>query len=353
MSPPDTSPIRPEEAFDEIAVASYLGRHLSDLVCGKTVTFDQFPGGKANLTYRAVADGVELVLRRAPLGEVARGGHDMQREFRVLSRLWQEYPLAPRAFHYCADPAVMGKPFFVMERRHGHVPRDSWPASWPEDSTLLRSTAARSLVAAVGDLHRIDPAAVGLGDFGHPDGFVERQLAGWAQRWEAARTRDVADMDLALALLSSDVPLPQAACVLHNDFKLDNTMLGDDGHLVAVFDWDMSTTGDPLVDIGTMLAYWAEPGAATYPILGGSEAVTPASYLSRDDLLQQYATATGFELSRIRFYEGLALYRITVIIEQIYARYAAGQTTDHRFSAFEPLPPMLARAAVDVLSGPS
>jgi aminoglycoside phosphotransferase (APT) family kinase protein len=350
MRLPDTAPIRPEERFDEKVVASYLRNHVPELVRDNAIVFDQFPGGKANLTYRAKAGETELVLRRAPLGQVASGGHDMEREFRVLSGLWREYPLAPRAFHFCGDSDVMGKPFFVMERRYGHVPRDSWPATWPEDDLSLPLAAARSLVASLGDLHLIDPRDVGLGHFGHPDGFVERQVAGWARRWDAARTREVPEMERAAGLLQRRLPRPQGASVLHNDFKLDNTMLGDDGQVVAVFDWDMSTRGDPLVDVGTMLAYWAESGAPTYPILGGKRAVTPAPFLSREDLLEQYASATGFDVSDIRFYEGLALYRITVIIEQIYARFAAGQTTDLRFAAFESLVPILAVAALDVLA---
>ena len=351
MNTEDTAPIRPEEQFDESAVSAYLRQHVPDLVGDGPIAYDQFPGGKANLTYRAVTENAELVLRRAPLGEVAKGGHDMAREFRVLSQLWQEFPLAPRAFHFCPDPAVMGKPFFVMERRRGHVPRDSWPPSWPPGDTSLRERAARGLVSALADLHRVHSADVGLGDLGHPEGFVGRQLVGWARRWESAKTRDLPDMEKAARLLSEQVPIPQTVSLLHNDFKLDNTMLGDRGELIAVFDWDMATGGDPLVDVGTMLAYWAAPDDPTYAILGGEQAVTPAPFLSRAALLDHYESSTGFDLSAIRFYEGLALYRITVIIEQIYARYAAGQTSDRRFAAFEPLAPVLAAETLRILTG--
>ena len=344
----DTAPIRDEERFDEGAVAEYLRAQLPDLIGDADIVFDQFPGGKANLTYRAVAGDVELVLRRAPLGEVARGGHDMSREYRVLSRLWKAYPPAPRAYHFCSDPAVMGKPFFAMERRHGYVIRDRWPDSWPAGDASLRRRAARNLVGALARLHRVDPRSVGLEEFGHPDGFVMRQVDGWSRRWEAARTRDVPEMEAAAAILRVGVPLPQAATILHNDYKQDNTMVSRSGEIVAVFDWDMATRGDPLVDLGTLLAYWTDPEGSTYPVFGDN-AVTLAPYLTRAEVIAEYGEISGFDVSRIRYYEGLALYRIAVIIEQIHARYTAGQTTDARFAALAPLAPILARASLEVL----
>jgi aminoglycoside phosphotransferase (APT) family kinase protein len=346
--PGDTAPIRRDERFDEARVADHLRRHLPELVGDEQIAFDQFPGGAANLTYRATAGAHELVLRRAPLGEVARGGHDMAREYRVLSRLWRAYPEAPRAFHFCEDPDVMGKPFFVMERRHGWVIRNAWPPTFGSRNDVRRALAV-NLVGALADLHRVDPAAVDLGDLGRPDGFVARQVDGWQRRWEAAKTRHVPDMETAVVLLREGIPEAQTAVILHNDFKLDNTMVGDRGEVVAVFDWDMATRGDPLVDLGTLLAYWVDAEGPTYPVFG-ARAVTLAEHLSKAEIVEQYAKATGFDVSRIRFYEGLALYRIAVIIEQIYARYVAGQTKDERFARFEPLAPTLAAAACEVLT---
>lgn len=345
----DTAPIRPEERFDEDRVASHLRRELPELFGDGQIEFDQFPGGAANLTYRAVAaDGSEFVLRRAPLGEVAKAGHDMEREYAVLSRLWRRYPLAPRAFHFCSDPGVMGKPFFVMERRHGHVVRDEWPPSIAGDEARQR-VVAESLVDALADLHAIAPSDVDLGTLGRPDGFVQRQIDGWTRRWDAAKTREVPDMVRVSELLSRDLPEPQAAVILHNDYKLDNTMVDGSGQLVAVFDWDMATLGDPLVDVGTLLAYWAQPDDPTYPVFG-SNAVAIGTVLPKPDVRTRYAERSGLDLDRISYYEGLALFRIAVIIEQIYARYVAGQTSDERFAAFEPLAPLLARAALTRLT---
>lgn len=345
----DTAPIRPEEAFDEDAVAAYLTHHLPDLFGSGQIAFDQFPGGAANLTYRAVAEsGDEYVLRRAPLGDLAEGGHDMEREYRVLSNIWRSYPLAPRAFHYCDVPDVMGKPFFVMERRHGHVIRREWPRELSSPDAKVK--VAESLVDGLADLHLVDPKEAGVADLGHPEGFVERQIAGWTRRWAAAATREVPDMEVVARLLGSSVPGPERTTILHNDYKLDNTMVGGDGSLVAVFDWDMATRGDPLVDVGTLLAYWAQASDPTYPVFG-AQAVAIGEVMSKTGVRDRYSQRTGLDLSGIAYFEALALFRIAVIIEQIYARFVAGQTSDERFAAFEPLAPILAAASRSLLEG--
>jgi aminoglycoside phosphotransferase (APT) family kinase protein len=345
----DTAPIRPEERFDEQRVAAYLGEQLSDLFGPGPIEFAQFPGGAANLTYLARSPQAEFVLRRAPLGGVAKGSHDMEREHRVLSRLWAVYPPAPRAHHYCADPDVMGKPFFVMDRRIGHVIRSEWPSAIADDPTGRRRVA-EGLIDGLARLHLVDPDDADLGDLGRPDAFVERQIAGWSDRWDIAKTREVPDMERARHLLAGAVPKPQTVTILHNDYKLDNTMVDDRGDLVAVFDWDMATRGDPLVDLGTLLAYWPDPGSPTFPIFG-ARSVALAPDLSKGGALERYRRATGFDLGTVLYYEGLALFRIAVIIEQILARYVAGQTSDTRFAAFEPIPPLLAAAAVKTLGG--
>ncbi len=343
----DTAPIRPDERFDEERVAAYLHEHLADLIGGEPILFDQFPGGAANLTYRARAGRTELVLRRAPHGPVASGGHDMEREHRVLSKLWQAYPKAPRSFHFCADPEVMGKPFLVMERRRGWVVRAEWPL--PLRDPAVQRKLAESLVAALAELHLVDAAAVGLSDLGRPEGFVLRQVEGWSRRWRAAKTRDVPDMEAAAVALAEGIPDPGATSLLHNDYKLDNTMSSDSGCVVAVLDWDMATQGDSLVDLGTLLAYWPDASAPTFPIFGEfSVALSPV--MAKSEVVERYAAATGFDVSRISFYEGLALFRIAVIIEQIYARYVRGQTADDRFARFAPIAPVLAHAALEVLS---
>ncbi len=346
----DTAPIRDDERFDERRVASYLRTHLPELVGVDPIVFDQFPGGAANLTYRAVAGDRELVLRRAPHGPVAERGHDMEREHYVLSRLWKAYPKAPRSYHFCPDAEVLGKPFFVMERRRGWVIRNQWPQRYVDDDAL-KTRLAGALVDGLAELHRVDTRDVGLGDLGRPDGFVERQVAGWTRRWHAAKTREVPAMDMASMALVSNPPRPGPTTILHNDYKLDNTMADADGALVAVFDWDMATRGDALVDLGTLLAYWPDPEAATFQIFG-EQGVMLAPYLAKSDVVDRYAAATGHDVSDFSYYEGLALFRIAVIVEQIYHRYIKGQTADDRFARFEPIAPILAEAACERLARP-
>jgi aminoglycoside phosphotransferase (APT) family kinase protein len=242
----------------------------------------------------------------------------------------------------------MGKPFFVMERRQGHVVRDAWPAAFGEGAAARRRTA-ESLVETLARLHRIDPADVGLSDLGRPEGFVSRQVEGWAARWEDAKTRDVPDVGPVLDALRGGVPEPQASVVLHNDYKLDNTMLDDDGEVVAVFDWDMATLGDPLVDLATLVGYWADASDPTYLVFA-ERAVTLTPYMTKDEVVARYAAAAGFRLDDFEYYLGLAYFRIAVIIEQIFARYARGQTTDARFARYEALAPLLVAAARRVLA---
>ena len=235
-----------------------------------------------------------------------------------------------------------------MVRRHGSVIRSEWPREFAEDSDRQR-IVAESLVDALCSLHTVDPGAVDLADLGRPEGFVERQIEGWTRRWDAATTRPVADMERAARLLRQDVPTPQRSTILHNDFKLDNTMVGANGELVAVFDWDMATLGDPLVDIGTLLAYWAQPDDPTYLVFGVN-AVAIGDVMAKAEVRERYAERTGFDIGRISYYEGLALFRIAVIIEQIYARYVSGATADERFAAFEPIAPLLAASACELLA---
>jgi len=342
----DTGPIRSEERFDEDLVADYLRSVIPEFGSATPIEFSQFQGGHANLTYVVRGGDLELVLRRPPLGEVAPSSHDMAREHRVLAALHQAYPLAPQAFHYCEDPSIMGKPFFVMERRTGTVIRRSWPERLSDDGATRR-VVGESFVDAVAALHGVDYEGLGLDDLGRPNGFVERQVTGWTERWGKARHEDVPGMDDLAAALTEKIPSPQRVSLIHNDFKLDNTMVDDDGRLVAVFDWDMSTIGDPLVDLGTTLAYWDGPPevAVVVPpdgqVLGG--------VLNVRDIVDKYEGLTGLDCSNIDWYRGLASFRIAVILQQIHIRYLRGQTADERFALLGAVVPPLAAAGLSLL----
>lgn len=314
------------------------------LVGDAPITFEQFPGGRANLTYLARAGDVELVLRRPPLGEVAPGSHDMAREYRVLAVLHERFPEAPRAHHYCPDPDVMGKPFFVMERRRGVVVREAWPDEL-EDSEDLRRTVAANLVDGLARLHSVSVADIGLADLGRPEGFVDRQVAGWTKRWSLAKDEEVGAMDRLAARLASTVPTPRGVALLHNDFKLDNCMIGTDGRLVAVFDWDMATVGDPLVDLGTLLTYWQGPPGMDE--VWSHLVVSLGSAMPTTEVVERYGALTGIDTSGVEWYHALGLFRLAVILQQIYIRYRRGQTSDERFGGLGALVPPLAEYALE------
>ena len=342
----DVINVRPDEKLDEATLAAYLRGKLDG--SDRPLTIRQFGGGAANLTYLLDYGTAQYVLRRPPLGPVAASAHDMGREYRVLSVLWQAFPYAPRAFLFCDDLAVIGAPFFVMERRQGIVVRRSLPDVFTGQPDAPRRMS-EALVDALAAFHAVDYAALGLADLGKPDGFVARQIEGWYRRWGAAKTHDLPDMDRAYAWLRDNVPSSAAVSLVHNDYKLDNVMLAadDPGRVVAIFDWDMCTLGDPLSDVGALLTYWTEPGDPPYlqatammPLGGG--------FLSRDELVARYADKSGRPVGDIAFYHALGLFRLTVIVAQIYVRYARGQTQDARFAAMEPMIPLLARRAAEV-----
>ncbi len=343
----DTAPIRSEERFDEDLVADYLRSVIPEFGPAAPIEFSQFQGGHANLTYVVRGGDLELVLRRPPLGEVAPSSHDMVREHRVLTALHQDYPLAPQAFHYCEDPSIMGKPFFVMERRTGTVIRRRWPDHLPDDEATRRAVG-ESFVDAVAALHGVDYEGLGLADLGRPSGFVERQVTGWTDRWGRARHEDVSDMDDLAAALAENIPSPQRASLIHNDFKLDNTMVDGAGRLVAVFDWDMSTIGDPLVDLGTTLAYWDGPPEVAVVVPPDGEVL--GGVISVREIVDKYEALTGLDCSNIDWYRGLASFRIAVILQQIHIRYLRGQTADERFALLGEVVPPLAAAGLEFLS---
>jgi aminoglycoside phosphotransferase (APT) family kinase protein len=346
---PDTAPIRPEERFDEQKLTAYLRENVAEFSRSEPIEFEQFPGGHANLTYLARVGEQEYVLRRPPLGPVAPKSHDMKREFTVLHALSKVLPQVPAAFHLCEDETVLGRPFFVMERRSGFVIRHRWPAGLP-DSPETRQRISTQFVDTLVALHRVDFAAIGLKDLGRPDGFAERQVCGWTGRWESSKTREVKAMDQLAVWLAGRVPAPQAASLLHNDYKLDNAMVDENGELVAVFDWDMATLGDPLMDLGTTLAYWSQPTDLPYRIFMDNP-LLHGGFLTRAGLVDRYRTGTGFDLSGLRWYEVFAFFKIAVIVEQIYARFVAGQTSDTRFADFGTRVERLSGAALELAEG--
>jgi aminoglycoside phosphotransferase (APT) family kinase protein len=343
----DTIPVRTDEGFDETHLAHYLRDKLEG--AHEPLTVRQFGGGVANLTYLLDYGTHQYVLRRPPLGPVAPSAHDMAREHKVLSRLYQAFPVAPRAFVFCDEHSVIGAPFFVMERKHGVVVRRSLPPEYahiPEAPRLMSEVLADALAA----FHAVDYHALGLEDLGKPAGFIERQIEGWYGRWHESRVGIMTQMEVVYGWLHDNVPPPNPPSLVHNDYKLDNVMLAydDPGQMVAVFDWDMCTLGDPLVDLGALLTYWSQPDDPPYLQMTSMMPVGDLGFMTRDELVERYAQRTGRDVSHINFYHVLGLYRVVVICAQIYVRYQRGQTQDTRFEALGQMIPSLAQAAQEL-----
>jgi len=354
----DTREVRATEQLDWTKLADYLRWHLEGLpVPGLDLTrpmdVSQFPGGHSNLTYLVRFGGAELVLRRPPLGPVPRKAHDMAREYRWLAAVHPLFPLAPRPYVLCEDASVIGSVFYVMERRRGIVVRADEPLGL-KDRPEARRRLSESLIDTLADLHALDVSRPPLVELGKPIGFVERQVRGWTERWEGSRLEPVPEMESLSAWLVEHLPPePEQPGIVHGDFKLDNILLDplDIGHLVAIFDWEMSALGDPLVDLGIVLAYWS-PTAPPEQRDALTTVTHRPGYFTHDEVVERYAARSGRDVSGIRFYETFALFKIAVVIQQIYYRFVKGQTDDQRFAKFGERVLYLARAAAALAENP-
>ena len=335
----DARDVRPGEQLDWTRLVAWLRERLPscripglDVSCGPDVA--QFPGGHSNLTYLVRFGGTEIVVRRPPFGPVPPTAHDMAREFRWLSAMHAVFPLAPRPYLLCEDTDVIGCVFYAMERRRGLVVRTEEPSALANPAARRRLSGA--LVDTLADLHAIDLVAGGLSGLGKPAGFVERQVKGWSDRWHRSQTSTLAEMDALADWLRAHLPPdPAPPSVVHGDFKLDNVMLHaqDVGRIVAVFDWEMSALGDPLVDVGIVLAYWS-PTAPPSQRDALTTVIDRPGYFTKAEIVERYASRSGRDLSNIRYYEIFAVFKIAVVIQQIYFRYVQGQTNDARFASF-------------------
>jgi aminoglycoside phosphotransferase (APT) family kinase protein len=300
------------------------------------IAIQQFPRGHSNLTYLIEVGGRELVLRRPPRGaKQIRAGHDMRREYTVLSRLRPVWPKVPRPLFHCPESeSPLGAEFYVMERVPGLILRGSrMPDGLPHDPATMERLSS-TVVDTLVELHAIDPVQAGLADFGKPTGYMARQVEGWIERYARARTDDLPDMERLALWMRAHLPRDRPGVILHNDFKYDNLVLAPQAlnEVRAVLDWEMATLGDPLADLGTALAYWFEPGEAEAvgPMALGPTTV-PGS-LSRQQIVERYAQRSGRSVEGIVFYYVTALYKVAVIAQQIYARFRQGLTQDERFA---------------------
>lgn len=329
----DPKPVRSGEELDADALFECLKSRIDGLTAPLEV--QQFPSGHSNLTYFVKSGDREYVLRRPPFGaKHIKAGHDMHREFRVLSGLVPVYPKAPRPVCYVDEAeSPFEASFYLMERVRGVVLRAKPPAGLVLESATLR-TLSENFIDNLADLHAVDWQAAGLGEMYRGDGYVKRQVEGWVKRYRASQTDDVPEIERVVEWITSNVPADSAATMIHNDYKYDNIILdpSDITTIRAVLDWEMATVGDPLTDVGMALAYWVDPeDAAEVHAMSFGLTALPGN-LNRAQLLERYGARSGRDLSGMRWHTAFAQFKVAGIIQQIYYRYKQGFTKDERFA---------------------
>ncbi|MFB7993199.1 phosphotransferase family protein [Streptomyces sp. NPDC056002] len=331
---------------DMAALQPYFEHHVP--WCTGKLSLKLLHGGRSNLTYE-VTDGTHRwVLRRPPLGVLTPTAHDMDREYRVVAALGATGVPVARAVLSCTDPDVIGAPFCVVDFVDGTVLRDGTQAAALPPAEARR--AADALVDALVELHAVDAAAVGLGDFGRPDGYLERQVRRWRGQWDKVATRELPGLDALHARLAASLPASGAPTVVHGDYRLDNTILapGDLGRIAAIVDWEMATLGDPLADLGMLLMYW-DP--VCEPVLGARHVPTAnPGFPTGRELAERYAESSGRDISSVAWYQALGCFKLAVIAEGIHARYRAGQTVGTGFEHVGAAVPALLRSGRELLS---
>jgi aminoglycoside phosphotransferase (APT) family kinase protein len=340
-----TTAVRPGEELDLAKLEPFLRSHFPDESGNLVVR--QYPSGHSNLTYSIQLGSREMVLRRPPFGSKVKTAHDMSREYRVLSKLHAHYPPAPHVLLFCDDLSVLGAPFYLMEPIHGIILRSDVPPGLDFSPEVARRVS-ESFLDNLALLHGLDYNAIGLADLGKPQGYLERQVFGWIERYHGSKTHDIPEVETISNWIQQHIPASSAAALIHNDYKYDNVVLDpiDLTRIVGVLDWEMCTIGDPLTDLGSALAYWVDAndppeiletrwGPTTYP---GS--------FTRGQLVQRYAQKTGREVSNMAFYLVFARFKIAVIVQQIYYRYHQGLTHDERFATMPQRIGYLLRAAL-------
>lgn len=331
-----TIPVRAGEELDYPALERFLRSRIGDLPSGELIV-RQFGAGHSNLTYALQVDGWEAVLRRPPLGPVAPRAHDMEREYKILSALHPVFQTAPRPLLFSADESIIGSPFFVMERRHGIGLDTEFPEGIEPTKELGRKISEK-MVDTLVTLHALDYTKTPLADMAKPEGFMQRQVEGWIERYERARTDDINGVEQLKDWMVTNIPVSQDPAIIHYDFKLNNALFSEDfSEMTGLFDWEMTTVGDPLADLGAAMSYWIQaddPDLLKHG-LGKAPVTVLNGFYSREEFIKSYGEKSGRDISSMNFYLTFAYFKLAVIIQQIYYRYKKGQTQDPRFSHFD------------------
>ena len=327
--------IRKGEELDVGKLATYLKEVNADW--DHPIEIKQFPAGFSNLTYWVKIGEEEYVLRKPPHGASAKGGHDMFREYSILEKLYPVFSKIPKVFHYCENEAILGGPFYLMERVKGIILRRPGGKHFTPLPEKAYQEISQSWLDTFVELHSCDYQSVGLGELGRPIGYVERQIVGWSKRYKKAQTGEVSEIEQVMKWLNAHIPEETGSALIHNDYKYDNIIFeeGDWSSIIAVLDWEMSTLGDPLMDLGTSIAYWIDPGESTEDKLLASLPTYLPGNPYREELIHQYSLKTGKPIDSFVFYYVYGLFKLAVVVQQIYYRYAKGYTQDPRFAQLD------------------
>lgn len=341
----DTKPIRQGEELDAENLRNFLREKLN--VKTDEIDISQFPGGSSNLTYCIRIGAEEYVLRRPPFGNQVKSAHDMAREFNVLSKLSAVYQPAPKPLIYCADEAIIGSEFYLMERRNGLIIRGKSPTAEAralaraqsetlENSADLRKKVVESFIENLVELHSLDYKKIGLENLGKPEGYAVRQVEGWTKRYFNAKTDEHTELEKVIEWLGRNIPNSNGAALIHNDYKFDNVMLNpnDLTEIIAVLDWEMTTIGEPLMDLGSSLAYWMSKDAGAEMLSMPFNPRVLMENISRRELVEIYEEKSGKKVSDILFYYVFGTFKLAAIAQQIYFRFVKGFTQDKRFATF-------------------
>ncbi|MEL7939991.1 phosphotransferase family protein [Pseudomonas delhiensis] len=342
--------IRQGEELDAAAIDPYLKAHIPGLQGEPKIS--QFPGGASNLTYLLEYPSHELVLRRPPFGRKAKSAHDMGREYRILNQLNAGFPYCPKAYVHCTDESVIGAEFYVMERVNGIILRADLPPELTLDEQQA-NTLCKNFIDRFVELHNVDYQACGLGDLGKPEGYVQRQIEGWSDRYEKALTPDAPSWEAVKAWLREKMPAdhPKPG-IVHNDYRFDNVILDpkDPMRIIGVLDWELTTIGDPLMDLGNTLAYWIEADDPAPVQLMRRQPSHLPGMLTRQQFADYYAERAGLPpIGNLDFYYTYGLFRLAGIVQQIYYRYFHGQTQDKRFAQFIHMNKLLEQMSLQVI----
>lgn len=329
----DTKPIRRGEELNEANLREFLDTNFAE--AKGEISVSQFPAGSSNLTYCVRIGTQEYVLRRPPFGNQVKSAHDMSREFNVLSRLSKAYRPAPKPLIYCDDLSIIGSEFYLMERRRGLIIRGESPEILENSPELQREVCA-SFIRNLAELHALDYKKIGLGELGKPEGYARRQVEGWTRRYFNAKTDQHSELESAIEWLNAEIPESNGEALIHNDYKFDNVMLNPENltEIIAVLDWEMTTIGEPLMDLGSSLAYWMSREAGEEMLSMPFNPRVLMENISRRELVEMYEKSSGKRVSDMLFYYVFGTFKLAVIAQQIYSRFVKGFTKDKRFAGF-------------------